>query len=220
MSRARTALAGAVLVALILAPGALAARASSPEPPRIPKSFTAKGRYLVPDLGINVPFRYFGSRGNSKMVAGGRNHPIWFMNAIHGRPGEPKQLYTVTFRWPGVVQAVPCGAIPGSFSRRTMNAWLARASFVGRETIGGRKRRRVNHWRVTGTFPALPPGNFVRLPIALADIYVDRRNPAKIRKVLHFGVQNLYDPSLDEWFRLDRFKLRPRRVTLPRSCRS
>src|SRR5690606_38083171 len=123
-----------------------------------------------------------------------------------------------THRWPGVVQAVPCGAIPGTFDRRTLNAWLARSRFVGSEILEGRQRRRVYHWRVTGTLPALPPGNHARQPVALGHIYVDRRNPAMIWKVLHFGVQNLYDPELDEWFELDRFSQRPATVTLPRGC--
>ncbi len=192
----------------------------APRPPRIPRSFTAKGRYLVPDLSIDVPFKYHGSDGNSKMVAGGPAHPIWFVNLIYGEPGEAKRLYTVTHRWPGVVQAVPCGPIPGDFSRRTLNAWLARSSFVGREVLRGERRRRVNHWRVTGVLPALPPGNLVRVPLALADIYVDTGNRATIRKVLHFGVQNLYDPELDEWFELHRFSHRPTKVTLPSACAS
>lgn len=216
---------GALITALLgvgaFAPAGLARPGSStPEPPRIPKNFSAKGRYLVPDLGINVPFKYRGSKGNSKMVAGGRNHPIWFMNLIYGEPGRSKRLYTVTYRWPGVVQAVPCGAIPGNFNRRSLNAWLARSSFVGREVLAGKPRRYVNHWRVTGVMPALPPGNFVRLPVTLGDIYVDRKNPAKIWKVLHFGVQNLYDPELDEWFKLNRFSHRPGKVTLPKGCSS
>lgn len=216
---------GALITALLgvgaFAPAGLARPGSStPEPPRIPKNFSAKGRYLVPDLGINVPFKYRGSKGNSKMVAGGRNHPIWFMNLIYGEPGRSKRLYTVTYRWPGVVQAVPCGAIPGNFNRRALNAWLARSSFVGREVLAGKPKRYVNHWRVTGVLPALPPGNFVRLPVTLGDIYVDRKNPAKIWKVLHFGVQNLYDPELDEWFKLNRFSHHPGKVTLPKGCSS
>ena len=208
-----------LLAACALAPGATARSASpAPEPPRLPKNFDASGRYLVPDLGINVPFTFRGSNGNIKMVAGGRDDPIWFMNVIYGRPGRAKQLYTVTYRWPGVVQNVPCGAIPGAFSRQTLNSWLARSSFVGKEILQDNPRRSVNHWRITAVFPALPPGNFVRLPIALGDIYVDRKNPATWWKVLHFGFQNLYDPEFDEWFELDTFRHRPGKVTLPKGC--
>jgi len=36
--------------------------------------------------------------------------------------------------------------------------------------------------------------------------------------VLQFGVQNLYDPELDEWLRMDTFRREPGRVRLPRSC--
>lgn len=211
-----------VLLAGLIATGvsgsaATAKPQSTPQPPRIPRDFDAKGRYLVPDLGINVPFTYRGSNGNLKMTAGGRNQPIWFMNIVYGKPGKQKKLYTVTYRWPGVTQNVPCGAI-GDFSRQSLNAWLARASFVGREILQGTPNRYVNHWRVTATFPALPPGNFLRLPIALGDIYVDQRNPATWRQVLHFGFQNLFDPEFDEWFELDTFKHRPGKVTLPKGC--
>ncbi len=80
---------GIALGALLLAPSALARASATPEPPRIPKNFSAQGRYL----GIDVPFRYFGSNGNSQMVAGGRNHPIWFTNLIYGEPGKAKSLY-------------------------------------------------------------------------------------------------------------------------------
>lgn len=132
--------------------------------------------------------------------------------------GRPKRLYTVTYRWPNVVQNIPCGAIPGEFGRLTLNRWLARSSYVGREILLGDPNRKVDHWRVTGTYPALPPGNFVRLPLTLGDIYVDGNNPATFWKVLHFGVQNLYDPELDEWFELETFKHRPGKVTLPKGC--
>lgn len=212
---------GALLVALFATgatgPGVSAKQTKSPKPPKIPKNFDAKGRYLVPDLGINVPFTYRGNNGNLKMVAGGKNQPIWFMNIIYGRPGKQKKLYTVTYRWPGVTQNVPCGAI-GNFSRQSLNAWLARSSFVGREILQGSPNRYVNHWRVTATFPALPPGNFFRLPIALGDIYTDQKNPTTWWKVLHFGFQNLYDPELDEWFELKTFKHRPGKVSLPKGC--
>jgi hypothetical protein len=211
---------GILGLAAALAPGSLARSPAHPKPPRIPRDFDAKGRYFVPDLGIEVPFTYRGSKGNSKMVAGGRDYPIWFMNIIYGKPGKAKRLYTVTYRWPGVVQNVPCSAIPGNFSRKTLNSWLARSSFVGREILLGHPRRHVNHWRVTGTLPALPPGNFIRLPIALGDIYVDQKNPTTWWKVLHFGVQNLYDPEMDEWFELNTFKHRPGKVTLPKGCPS
>lgn len=188
-----------------------------PVPPRLPKNFDAQGRYLVPDLGIDVPFTFRGSDDNVKMVAGGQNYPIWFMNIIYGKPGQPKKLYTVTYRWPGVTQKTPCGAI-GNIGRGSLNSWLARSSFVGREVLQGNPNRYVNHWRVTAVLPALPPGSFFRLPIALGDVYVDQKNPTTWWKVLHFGFQNLFDPEFDEWFELDTFRHKPGKVTLPKGC--
>jgi hypothetical protein len=199
-------------------PGVVTGKSSSnPRPPYLPENFSAKGRYLVPDLGIDVPFAFRGSNDNVTMIAGGQDYPIWFMNIIYGKPGQAKKLYTVTYRWPGVVQNVPCGAI-GNIGRGSLNRWLARSSFVGREILQGNPNRRVNHWRVTATLPALPPGNFLRLPIALGDVYVDQNNRTTWRKVLHFGFQNLYDPEFDEWFELDTFKHKPGKVTLPKGC--
>lgn len=205
------------LIASSFNPGPAKA-AGNPEPPRLPRDFNGKGRYLAPDLGIDVPFSFRGSNGNVKMVAGGQDDPIWFMNVIYGKPGETKRLYTVTYRWPGLVDRDPCSAIPGAFSRTTLNGLLARSSFVGREILLGNPNRYVNHWRMTAVLPPLPPGNFLRLPIALGDIYVDQNNPTTFRKVLHFGFQNLYDPELDEWFELDTFRKKPGKVTLPDGC--
>jgi hypothetical protein len=36
--------------------------------------------------------------------------------------------------------------------------------------------------------------------------------------VLQFGLQNLFDPQLDEWFMMTTFSRRPGRVTLPVNC--
>ena len=46
---------------------------------------------------MNVPFTWRGSGGNSQMIAGGENYPIYFTNLIFGN-----SLYTITYRWPGV----------------------------------------------------------------------------------------------------------------------
>jgi sugar lactone lactonase YvrE len=196
-----------------------ASASSKPSPPRLPKDFDGKGRYLVPDMGIDVPFSFRGSNGNVKMVAGGKHDPIWFMNIIYGKPGKAKHLYTVTYRWPGLVSRDPCSAIPGTFGRTTLNGLLARSSYVGKEILQGSPDRYVNHWRMTAVFPPLPPGKFIRLPIALADVYVDQGSPTTFRKVLHFGFQNLYDPELDEWFEMDTFRHKPGKVTLPKGCK-
>ncbi|MCE2983163.1 MAG: hypothetical protein LW832_06320 [Parachlamydia sp.] len=53
------------------------------DPPRLPKNFSWKGRYVVPDLNINVPFTWNGNEGNIQMVAGGQKHPIYFTNLIY-----------------------------------------------------------------------------------------------------------------------------------------
>ncbi|MEU1645713.1 hypothetical protein ABZ422_06920 [Micromonospora zamorensis] len=36
--------------------------------------------------------------------------------------------------------------------------------------------------------------------------------------MLQFGLQNLFDPELDEWFTMDTFEHRPGVVTLPDRC--
>ncbi|MFY1618980.1 hypothetical protein [Micromonospora sp. WMMD736] len=62
------------------------------------------------------------------------------------------------------------------------------------------------------------PGEFFRFPLALGDIYVDQRDPSRWVQVLQFGLQNLFDPELDEWFTLDTFDHQPGEVTLPDRC--
>lgn len=197
-------------------PAATSASASkTPDPPRLPGNFNGKGRYFVPDLGVDVPFKFRGNKGDIKMVAGGRNFPIWFMNIIYDG-----SLYTVTYRWPGLVSPDPCGnpAI-ANFSRRSLNGLLARSRFVGKEILQGNPRRYVNHFRTSAVAPAMPPGNYFRIPIALGDVYVGQNNPGRFWKVLQFGFQDLFDPELDEWFGMDTFKLKPgKKVVLPNGC--
>jgi hypothetical protein len=50
------------------------------------------------------------------------------------------------------------------------------------------------------------------------DIYVDRDDPTVIWKLLHFGVQNLYDVNLDEWIVIDEVSDTPGEVSLPQEC--
>ncbi|MFV0318147.1 MAG: hypothetical protein ACK5O2_14445, partial [Microthrixaceae bacterium] len=57
-----------------------------------------------------------------------------------------------------------------------------------------------------------------RIPLMSGDIYVDRDDPSVIRKLLHFGVQNLYDANLDEWIVIDEVSTDPREVTVPQEC--
>jgi hypothetical protein len=107
------------------------------------------------------------------------------------------------------------------FSLDTLNAFLAaHAQFVGPETIGCPPKC-VNHFRVSVVLPQCPSGAFFRLPIALADIYVDRTNPRIWWQLLQFGLQNLYDPALDEWAIIHHVSSRPPpEVILPPACQT
>jgi hypothetical protein len=223
-----TAFAGAVAVMSTLLPSAHAEtrtgtaqsaetaaskRSSSPMPlpPRLPRDFRGKGTWIVRDLGITVPFTWEGRNGDSQMIAGGPQYPIWYTNLIfHGK------LYTLTYKWPGLTEH-PCSQIPG-FDLDQLNQELSGARFVGREILQGSPNRYVNHWRIGVVAPKLPPGKFLRLPLALGDVYVDQNDRSTFWQVLQFGVQNLYDPELDEWLVMHTFEHKPGTVTLPRRC--
>ncbi|MFE5805535.1 hypothetical protein [Streptomyces sp. NPDC056491] len=183
----------------------------TPPTPRLPRDFRGKGKWIVRDLDITVPFTWEGRDGDSQMIAGGPQYPIWFTNLIY-----QGTLYTLTYKWPGLNEH-PCSRIPG-FSLESLNEGFENARFVGRETLRRTPQRQVNHWRVGVVLPELPPGNHPRLPLALGDIYVDENNRGTFWQVLQFGVQNLYDPELDEWLVMDTFEHRPGTVTLPRRC--
>ncbi len=146
------------------------------------------------------------------MVAGGKHYPIWFVNLIYHN-----RLYTLTYKWPGVDDH-RCVLVPGYFTRNMLNEALRGSRFVGREVLQGNPNRRVNHWRVGLVLPELPPGNHLRFPIALADVYVGQGNRSRWWQLLQFGFQNLLDPELDEWGMLDRFRLEPAPVRLPNRC--
>ncbi len=235
MSRTRTspatvwtALAGAIaLGAALLSPHGTGPRAEAgpalrtvaaqrhgpvtPRPPQLPRDFRGKGRYIVRDLGITVPFSWQGVGGDSQMIAGGPQYPIWFTNLIyHGT------LYTLTYKWPNLTDH-SCSKIPG-FGLAQLNQALQDSRFVGPEILEQRSPRRVNHWRVGLVLPKLPPGKYPRLPIALGDIYVDQHDRGTFWQVLQFGLQNLYDPELDEWLVMSTFERRPGRVGLPAQC--
>lgn len=180
-------------------------------PPRLPRDFRGKGRWIVRDLGITVPFTWEGRNGDSQMIAGGPQYPIWFTNLIHHG-----SLYTLTYKWPGLTEH-PCSQIPG-FDLDQLNEAFRGARFVGREILQRSPNRYVNHWRVGVVLPKRPPGKFLRFPLALGDIYVDQKDRGTFWQVLQFGVQNLYDPELDEWLVMDTFAHRPGTVTLPPRC--
>ncbi|MBQ1158024.1 hypothetical protein KBZ21_07620 [Streptomyces sp. A73] len=183
----------------------------TPPPPRLPRNFRGRGEWIVRDLGITVPFSWQGRNGDSQMIAGGPQYPIWFTNLIYN-----DTLYTLTYKWPGLTEH-SCSRVPG-FNLRQLNQLLGKARFVGRETLERKPRRHVNHWRVGVVLPERPPGAFLRFPLALGDIYVDQHDRGTFWQVLQFGVQNLYDPELDEWLVMDTFERRPGHVTLPRRC--
>ncbi|MES9603731.1 MULTISPECIES: hypothetical protein [Actinomadura] len=183
----------------------------TPSPPRLPRDFRGTGKWIVRDLGITVPFTWTGNGGNSQMIAGGPRYPIWFTNLIY-----KNSLYTLTYKWPGL-RDHRCSRIPG-FDLGVLNRKLATARFVGREILQRRPQRHVDHWRVGVVAPQLPPGNYLRFPIALGDVYVDQRDPTTFWQVLQFGLQNLYDPELDEWLVMSTFEHAPGRVVLPRRC--
>lgn len=182
-----------------------------PPPPRLPRDFRGKGTWIVRDLHITVPFTWEGRNGESQMTAGGPQYPIWFTNLIYRGT-----LYTLTYKWPGVILH-PCSRFPG-FDLDRLNRTLRGSRFVGREILQGSPNRYVNHWRVGIVVPKLPPGAFPRLPLALGDVYVDQRDRSTFRQVLQFGIQNLYDPQLDEWLVMRTFERVPGTVTLPRRC--
>lgn len=183
----------------------------APRPPQLPANFRGRGKWIVRDLGITVPFSWQGKDGNSQMVAGGPRYPIWWTNLIYHNT-----LYTLTYRWPGVTQH-PCSRI-GFFNLSILNQALNTSRFVGREILQERRRRYVNHWRVGLVLPQLPSGIFLRFPFALGDIYVDQHDHGTFWQVLQFGLQNLYDPELDEWLRMDTFRHQPGTVRLPPRC--
>ncbi|WP_369780543.1 hypothetical protein [Streptomyces sp. R33] len=45
----------------------------TPPPPRLPRNFRGKGKWIVQDLGITVPFTWEGRDGDSQMTAGARS---------------------------------------------------------------------------------------------------------------------------------------------------
>ena len=186
-----------------------------PRPPRLPADFQGTGRYIVRDLGIDVPFTWNGRDGDSQMVAGGPEYPIWFTNLIYHNT-----LYTLTYKWPNIPLFPPrhCDPIPGFFNRQILNDTLKTARYVGPEILQGNSDRHVDHWRVGVVLGPTVPGEQFRIPFALGDVYVDQRDSSQWWQGLQFGFQNLFDPALDEWFTLTTFSHLPGQVALPDRC--
>lgn len=197
----------------------------NPTPPKLPRNFSWKGRYVVPFLidpatgkkGITIPFTWVGKDGDIQMIAGSENDPIYFTNFIY-----QGHLYTYTYKWPGLQKEFlppleSCAPLL-PFTLEDFNALLDSATYVGQEILL-HPHRYVNHFRVTVvTPPPQPSGFYPRLPLMLGDFYVDRKDPSKFWQVLHFGVQNIYTPDLDEWIILEEFKDCPGEIILPPLC--
>ncbi|HWL60291.1 MAG TPA: hypothetical protein VNQ48_05320 [Microbacteriaceae bacterium] len=193
-------------------------RSDWPAPPRIPDDFSWAGRYVVPDLGVEVPFTWQGAGGDFQMVAGGAGEPIHFTNLI-----VDGELYTLTYTWPGIAR-MPCSHV-GAFTVDELNTALAGASYAGRETLHREDGdHEVHHFRSVGVIdlpPELldgPDGAPLRLPVMAGDVYTDVDDSTRLRQLLHFGVQNLYDPDLDEWILIDEHEDAAGVVTLPAEC--
>jgi hypothetical protein len=196
----------------------------NPKPPKLSRNFSWKGRYVVPDivdpetgkLGISVPFTWCANNGDVQMIAGGENYPLYFTNFIY-----QNHLYTYTYKWPGLQpEFLPplesCASLL-EFTLDDLNALLATANYVGTLTL--KNGQKVNHFRLPiVTPPPQPSGFYLRLPLILGDFFVDSEDPRKFWQVLHFGIQNLYAPHLDEWIFIDKFKNRPGKIILPPAC--
>ena len=175
-----------------------------PNPPQLSRNFCWQGRYLVPDLHITVPFQWFAADGNVQMIAGSTADPVHFTNIIY-----QDFFYSFTTKWPGLQPPFlppleKCQPVPFTFEQ--LNAFLAQHSrFVGPEVLQEcGVERHVNHFRIAVALPDLPSGAYFRLPITCVDMYVDREDSSKFWKVLQFGLQNLYDPELNEYIVVDR----------------
>lgn len=203
---------------------------SRPSPPQLPENFVGWGRYLVPDLDVDVPFSWQARNGDVHMIAGSSDpeDPIHFENLIYTDASGSTDLYTVTYKWPDPIpNPGKCSIIRiggHSIDLEAVNQFFSTSSYAGKELIYDKWRPiNVDHFRATlvlpVSIPELPPHPFIfRFPILSADLYVDPRDPRIFRQVLHFGLQNLYDEHLDEWFTLKTFQRRPGQVKFPVEC--
>jgi hypothetical protein len=188
----------------------------TPAPPQLPRNFQWKGRYIVSDLvpPVDVPFTLQGNDGNGQMTAGGEEDPIHFTNLLYD--GE---LYTKTYQWPCSVppESDKCVCL-GRFTLDKLNACLRSSRYVGAEILKDKRSRHVNHFRISVVFPIIPPPDTFTSPIMEGDFYVDENDSSKFWKVLHFGLQNLLDPALDEWIVMQKFKDTAGEITPPEDC--
>jgi hypothetical protein len=187
-----------------------------PSAPQLPTNFQWEGRWIVRDLGVDVPFTWHGKDGDTQMIAGGAEEAIHFTNLVYdGR------LYTLTYKWPDTVPPLPsddCVCL-GRLTLAELNLCLSSSRFVGAEILQEREPRRVHHFRVSVVFgDPEPQPTYVRAPIMQGDFYVDENDSSEFWKVLHFGFQNVLDPALDEWAVMHRFEDTAGHVELPAEC--
>jgi hypothetical protein len=206
------------LLAFVLLGGCDASTTATepPPPPQLPRDFQWEGRWIVRDLGIDVPLTWQGRDGNTQMIAGGAEDAIHFTNLIFD-----DHLYTLTYKWPNTVPPLPsndCVCL-GRLTVDDLNLCLSSSRYVGAEILQEREPRHVNHFRVSVVLgdPETTPV-FVRAPIMEGDFYVDEKNASRFRKVLHFGFQNVLDPALDEWAVMDTLAEEAGQIALPAEC--
>jgi hypothetical protein len=199
-------------LALLIASASLAR--ADPPPPQLPRDFQWEGRYFVKDLGFDVSFSWQGKDGDMQMIAGSEDEAIHFTNLIYH-----DQLYTLTYKWDQIVPPEPVKCVClGELSLPMLNQCLNSSRFVGAETLARTRHPAVNHFRVSVVFGAASVAPAFRFPAMQGDIYVDRNNSSRIRKMLHYGYQNLFDPALDEWLEVNTIKNKAGEVTLPPEC--
>jgi hypothetical protein len=223
----------------------------APPAPQLPENFNWSGRYIVSDLGVDVPFTWQGRDGSSQMIAGSSKDPIYFTNLI-----DQGRLYTLTYKWPVPIlgDLGVCSNV-APYTLADYNAWLKTSRYVGSAILGGRSGPQVNQFRASIVFDLqkglVPPENVLppvagtpnmvappqgatssattvpglpavpaRFPILIADFSVDKSDSHKFRQVLHFGLQNLHDPNLDESIIIQKFSDKPGNVVLPDACKN
>ena len=188
----------------------------SPPKPQFPENFTWEGRWLVPDLDVDVSFSWHGNNGDLQMIAGGEDERIHFTNLIY-----EDYLYTYTLKWPGVVPPRPdddCICL-GKLPLKVLNECLAKARYVGAEILLEEEERYVEHFRISvilGEQKSKP--NALRFPLMEGDFYVDQEDSTKMWKVLHYGYQNALDPALDEWAVMQKLENTPGEIDFPEEC--
>ena len=94
---------------------------------------------------------------------------------------------------------------------------------MGAETLQEIEPRSVHHFGIAVVLDlgvTKPPPVPIRVPIMMGDFYVDQEDSNKFWKVLHFGLQNLYDPALDEWAVMDKFEETAGEIMLPDECKT